>query len=52
MWEIFEKCFKSIEKGTLEREKMKDHHFDVVLMINCAGCGSDDEIMWFALHPS
>ena len=48
---IFEKCFKTTEKGTFKNEKLKDEQFEVARTRNCAECGSGEEMRWLALHP-
>ena len=31
---------------------MNNEHFELARTRNCAECGSDEEMMWLALHPS
>ena len=45
-------CFKTTEKGTCKKEKLKDEPLEVARMRKCAECGSDEEMRWLALHPS
>ena len=41
---VFKKCFKTTEKGSFKKGKMKDEHFDVAQTRKCAECGSDEEM--------